>query len=289
MYMSDITKIKSIATSSFVTKSIFVVITFILFTIIFWISPPDAADWHRAFYQVSKIPFHPYDVELFINTPWTALILYPFHYFPENISLAINTSLNLVIIGLLVINRKGNLLSLVLALTSFPFLSLLANGNIEWIPALGFLLHGSWGLPLLLTKPQSGILAILSWDSFKKNYMPFFISAILVVIASFIIWKDWLSEMMINIQDIRNAEYGMSNWNFSPFPWLIPIGLGLIFYMIRYKPVDSEILGIFATFCLVPYFAAYSLTILFALLSASHRRVAAALWFLLWLYPLLSP
>lgn len=294
-------KIKSI-TKQLLSPELFLMMTiFFLFTILFWIFPPYAADWHRAFYQVSKTPLSPYDIKLFINPPWTVLILYPFHYFSENISLAMNASLSLVILGLLVIKRKGNLLSLALTLTSFPFLSMLSNGNVEWIPALGFIFQNGWGLPFLLTKPQTGILAILSWISFfssdkilKRNLgniikdFRFFIPTILTVIISFVFWGNWLAPMMTNIQNLQNPEHGMPTWNISLFPWSIPLGLGLLFYIIKHKPVDSEILGVLATLCLVPYFAAYSLTIFFALLSVAHHRIAIALWFLLWLYPVLT-
>jgi hypothetical protein len=58
-----------------------------------------------------------------------------------------------------------------------------------------------------------------------------------------------------------------------------------MFYIFNYKTVDTELLGVLATLCLIPYFAFHSLTILFALLSASHYRIGLFLWCLMWLYP----
>jgi hypothetical protein len=102
------------------------------------------------------------------------------------------------------------------------------------------------------------------------------------VLASFLIWGNWLSKIEVNVQKI-----GVSNWNISIFPWAIPIGLGLIFYMLKYKPANQELYGTLATLCIVPYFAPYSLTIFFALISVRHRRIAAIFWVLLWAYPII--
>ncbi len=286
--MVDKTKIESNIKSSLLRNIIFVIFVFIFFTGVFLIFPPAAIDWRHTFYQVAKTPLHPFDIRPFMNIPWTALILYPFRYFLENISLAMNASLSLIVFGLLVIKRKGKSLPLVLTLTSYPFLALIANGSIEWIPALGFILQNEWGIPLLLAKPQSGILAIFAWVSSFKNKILLFLPAIIIIALSFIVWGNWLVAMMANVQYMQSANQGLSSWNISLFPWSIPVGLGLMFYVIKYQPVDGELLGILATFCLVPYFAVHSLAIFFALLSVSHRRIAIGSWLLLWLYPVVS-
>lgn len=269
-------------------KIIFAVFAFLFCTFIFTIFPAQGIDWRVTFYQVARVPLHPYSVKTFVNLPWTALILYPFQFFSVNLSQSINASLNLIIIGLLVIKRKGDNLSLILALTSFPFLSLLANGSIEWIPALGFVLQNQWGVLLLLTKPQSGIFAALGWVSSNKNKLwLFFVPAILMMIASLILWPKWPMEMLTNIQYMQDVKMGLFMVNVSLWPWTIPFGLGLLWFMFKLKPVDKELLGILATFLLTPYFVPHSLTILFALLSVSHRRIAIVAWFLLWSYPIL--
>jgi hypothetical protein len=272
----------SINNLSNIKKILFLAAIFIVSVIIFTVFPPQSMDWRLVFYKVSKIPLQPYSELFFINPPWTALILYPFHYFPERISAAINCSLNFMAIGLIIIQRKGGKISLLLTLTSFPFLSLLVRGNIEWMPALGFILQNQWGIPFLLAKPQSGILAAWAWISSVKQAAILFLSALITASISFIVWGNWISKIGTNAQKI-----GVSNWNISPFPWAIPIGLGLIFYMLKYKPANQELLGTLATLCLVPYFAPYSLTILFALTSVCYRRIAAIFWVLLWLYPII--
>jgi len=70
-------------------------------------------------------------------------------------------------------------------------------------------------------------------------------------------------------------------WNIAPFPWLIPIGLWLIYE--AWKRED-ELIAVFATFCLVPYFAIYSLTIFFAMLTARTPRLSVIAWIVLWVF-----
>ena len=225
---------------------------------------------------------------LFINLTPSVYSVCSVVSFCSRLSLAINASLNMTIIGLLVVKRKGNILALVLTLTSFPFLSLLANGSIEWIPALGFIFQNQYGIPLLLTKPQSGIFSTLSWIQSAKHKGLFILPTVLITAVSFFVWKNWLEAILANIQYMNNAKIGLFTVSVSPFPWGIPLGLGLIYYVLKYKPKNSELFGTLSTFFLVPYFVPHSLTILFALLSVSYRRIAIVSWLLLWLYPFLN-
>jgi hypothetical protein len=279
---------KSIYELPLYLKLIIGLCVFAIGVVVFLIAPTYAMDWRFAFSLVSRVPLNPYSVTAFFNPPWTALILYPLHFLPQDIGLAVNLSLNVVIIGLLVIKRKGDLLALVLTLTSFPFLSLLANGNIEWMPALAFIFQNGYGIPFLLAKPQSGVFAALAWFQKAKNKWVFILPGLITVVLSFIIWKNWLLAILANIHYANANKLGLFTVSASFFPWLIPLGLGLLYYVFKYKPVDSEILGTLATFFLVPYFVVHSLTILFALISISHRRIALACWALLWAYPILG-
>jgi hypothetical protein len=164
---------------------------------------------------------------------------------------------------------------------------MISNGNIEWVPGLGFLLQNGWGLPLLLAKPQTGILSALAWASNLRKTSWLLLSGLLTIVISFCVWGNWIEKLLANVQYINTTSTGLTDWNISLFPWTIPIGLALIFYIIKYRPREQELLGCLATYCLVPYMAVYSLTIPFALLSASKRKLAIVFWILLWLYPIL--
>jgi hypothetical protein len=267
------------------TQKIFLLIfVFVLFTTLFLKFPPQAFDFHNTFYPVTFNPLQPYIHEGFNYPPWTALILYPLSFFPEELSLAINASLGMTLVGLLVIKRGGGRLALLLTLTSFPFLSMLANGTVEWIPTLGFLLQNQFGVPLLLAKPQTGFLAFLAWAPDLKKTARMLIPAAFTVLLSFVVWGNWPLKVWVNLQAIQNTPERFFTWNIAPFPWAIPVGLGLIYFILKKRPSQAELLGVLATICLVPYLTVYSLTIPLALLSASRRNLAILAWVLLWLY-----
>jgi hypothetical protein len=282
--MLEIKKTKSVFESSNQKKMISVIIFLVSCIAVVFIIPSPSGDWHVNFYPVSKNLLNPYSIKTFNYPPWAALLFYPLGFFLENTGALINASLNIIVIGLLVIKRKGDLFSLVLTFTSFPFLALLANGNVEWIPALGFILQNGWGLPFIFIKPQSGILAIYSWFLPVKNKLKFFIPIIIVIIISFIVWGNWINSILESVKYMNILNKDQYQYNLSLFPWTIPIGIGLIIYLVKYKPINAEILGIIATLSLFPYFASQSLIILFALISVSHRRIAMISWFLLWLF-----
>jgi flagellar biosynthesis protein FliQ len=266
-------------------KKLIAVIIILLSSIaIVFIIPPPYGDWHVNFHPISKNLFNPYLIKTFNYPPWATILLYPLGFFSENTGGFINACLNILVIGLLVVKRKGGLGSLILTLTSFPFLALISNGNVEWIPALGFIFQNGWGLPFLLIKPQSGFLAIYTWLLPVKNKTKFFIPIFIVVFVSFIIWGNWIVSMFDSVKYMNILDNDLYHFNLSLFPWTIPIGLGLIFYLVKYKPINAEILGIIATLCFFPYFATQSLTILFALISVSYRRIAIVLWVLLWVF-----
>jgi hypothetical protein len=269
-------------------EGIVLTIAFIMGVFIFLFFPTDSVDWRDTFFPVSKFPSNPYAIKSFINPPWLGIILFPLHYFSLNISQAINNSLNLIIIGLLVKYKKGNLLSLLLTLTSVPFLSLIANGNVEWIPAIGFFLQNGFGFLLLLTKPQSGIIAGIDWFLRSKNKYIFSIPAIFVIVISIVFWRNWPYELLSNVDYVKNLPFGLSAWNISFFPWSVPIGLGLIFIIIKFRDKRNELLGVLATYFLSPYSASHSLIIFIALLSSYYPRFSIVIWLLLWVYQIIT-
>jgi len=269
-------------------KTIVISVLFISGILLFLLFPTSSVDWIGTFYPVSQNPLDPYKIKSFINPPWIGIILYPLHFFSLHMSKAINSSLTLVIIGSLVKFKKGNLLSIFLTLTSFPFISLLTNGGIEWIPAIGFFFQNGFGVFLLLSKPQCGILSATSWFFQKKNKFIFLLIPCVGIFLSFILWKKWIINFISNLNYVNTLPFGLSDWNASLFPWTIPIGLILLYLIIKKRGDNNELLGTLATFCFFPYFAPHSLTILFALISASYPLASLIIWLLLWVYPIIT-
>ncbi len=275
-------------------------ISFIFFVIVFGLFAPPAVDWIDTFYPAARIPLHPYDIWSFINPPWAALILWPLGFLRQNWAQAVNAALNLVVVSLLVIKSKGDRIALVLTLTSFPFLALIANGSIEWMPALGFLLQNGWGIPFLLAKPQSGLLAGLVWFLKSKKKIWFVLPGLALVLASFLVWKNWIGALLANVQYMQKIQRGLFTVSVSLWPWSIIPGVALLVYFLwtAFRPQANrederlqrrqELVAVAASLCFSPYFVPHSVTIFFALLSGYKRSYAFAAWLLLWLYPLVT-
>ena len=233
---------------------------------------PPASDFIDSFWLAAHFPFDPYRVVSYLNPPWVALLLYPLTFLSERVAQALIAYLNLAITLLIVARYGGNRWSFGLALTSAPFLSLLINGNMDWLPMLAFLLPAQWAIVLLLSKPQVGSVAGLVWFKQAKRKYLFFIPAIGFFLASFLAWGWWVPRMVNHALRVGGRTVGP--WNIAPFPWLI---------YEAWKRED-ELIAVSATFCLVPYFAIYSLTIFFAMLTARTPRLSVIAWIVLWIF-----
>ncbi|MFZ5877905.1 MAG: hypothetical protein ACOY0R_00895 [Chloroflexota bacterium] len=238
---------------------------------------PPAGDFLDAFWPAAHTPLAPYQHPAFLNPPWVALMLYPLSFLSERYAQAVVAFLNLAVTLLLVTRYGGRRLSFLLAMTSPAFLSLLVNGNIGWLPMAAFLLPANWGLFLLLAKPQDGLMAGLVWFKRAQNKAAYLLPSLGLIAASFMIWGWWVPHLFQQGQSAGGRAVGP--WNISPFPWLIPLGLVLIY--LAWK-LENELLAVAATLCLVPYFAFYSLNTLFTLMAGRHPRLAILGWVLLW-------
>lgn len=261
--------------------TILIVFIFLISVIFFSMFPPEAVDWRNTFYHSAQTPLQPYEIRSFNYPPWTALIIFPLSFFSEKTGLVLNATIALITFIFLIIKRNGKLLSIILTMTSFPVLSGISNGTLEWIPALGFVLQDGAGLILLLAKPQSGIFTGIDWFFRSKNKILFLLIPGLTLALSLLIWKGWPIKVYQNILYVQNR--GFSEANISLFPWSIPIGLGLIYYIIKNRPKNSELLGVLATVTFTPYSAFHSYSILFALTSISYPRASILVWVLLWI------
>ena len=245
----------------------------------FFLTLPPASDFIDSFWPAAQFPLDPYRVASYLNPPWVALLLYPLTFLSERVAQAIIAFLNLAMTLLLIAKFKGGLRSFLLTISSAPFLSLLINGNIDWLPMIAFLIPANWGLVLLLSKPQVGIMAGLVWFKQSKLSILLVLPASVLLIVSFIIWGWWISNMLHGV--LKSGGKAVGPWNISPFPWLIPIGLFLLYQ--AWKKED-ELIAVVATLCLVPYFAFYSLTTFFAMLTARAPRVSIIAWIILWIF-----
>jgi hypothetical protein len=255
--------------------ALLIVSPFMVFAFTYFLPP--AEDFLDAFWPAAHIPLHPYNIPKFLNPPWVALLLYPLTPLPERIVQAFIAFLNMAITLLLVARFGGNRWSFILTVTSSPFLSLLFQGNIDFLPMAAFLIPPNWGLALMLSKPQVGIMSGLIWFKQARNKVLFLIPAVALLLISFTIWGWWVPGMLQ--QTLNSSSRSVGPWNISPFPWLVPVGFLLLYYAWE---LEDELIAVAATLCLVPYFAAYSLTAMFAMLAARNPRAGFIAWVVLW-------
>jgi len=241
---------------------------------------PPASDFIDSFWPAAHLPLDPYSVSKFLNPPWVALLLYPLTFLSERAAQAIIAYLNLSVTLLLITRYGGSRWSFLLTLTSAPFLSLLVNGNMDWLPMTAFLLPAQWGLAVMLSKPQVGLMAGVVWLKQVKRKDLFLIPAICLLLVSFLVWGNWVVDMFRQVQ-LLNTRSVVGPWNIAPFPWLVPVGLWLLY--LSWKQGDV-LIAIAATLCLTPYIAFYSLTAFLAVLSARNPRAAVIAWIVLWTF-----
>jgi hypothetical protein len=176
------------------TLALLIVSPLMIFAFAYFLPP--AEDFLDAFWPAAHFPFDPYRIQAFLNPPWVALLLYPLSFLQEQVAQAVIAFLNLAATLLLVARYGGNRWSFILTATSAPFLSLLFNGNIDFLPMAAFLLPANWGLALMLSKPQVGIMAGLIWFKQAKNKLLFLIPALALLLLSFVIWGWWIPDML---------------------------------------------------------------------------------------------
>lgn len=232
-------------------------------------SYPIGVDWEYTFSQVSEFWQAPYAIPTFTNPPWVILLL-PHAWLPLSWGNALNFLLNVTLL-ILVINRYGGTWHTYLMVFTSPFFFDLARtNNIEWIPLSGLLLPHTFGIPLLLIKPQAmgGIMLIWIKNEGVKILIP---SAVLIAL-SFVMWGPWFLELSLP----ENVT-----WNFSMWPVGIPLGLYMLY---RAYKTDEELLAAAATPFLVPYVAPYSLVGLMALLGGKYKREVFYVYVGIWAY-----
>lgn len=237
---------------------------FLITLAVFLAYPPAALDTRLIFAALN--PIQPYATPGYINPPWVALV--PFWMFPPGVAVALCSALTMTCLLALAHDRGARLPGLVLLATSFPILSAIQNGAVEFVPALGLLIGGEFGTILLLGKPQSGAGVLLRW----RWTIPQVVTVAGLLALSLVAWPGWPGLMLRNV-----AAWPIGLWNASPWPWGIPLGLALLAFG------RGELSAAWATVLLVPYLAPHSLAVPMALLCARSPRWAAVVWVGMWM------
>jgi len=205
-------------------------------------------DWGESFRPAALVIFHggsSYHVPEFYNAPWTLLPLIPLAILPYQWGRIGMFLISLAGFGYLAYKSNAKPLSVALFLTSFPVVACLWGGELDWLPMLGFVTPAPIALILAATKPQIGIGIALYWlvRSWKtggvKEVRHNFLPVSILLAGSFVLYGFWVGTFN-------------NKWthpvNVSVFPYLMIIGLYLLFTMQKRAAGGGLLLSPYYTF-----------------------------------------
>lgn len=212
-------------------------------------------DWAFAFRPaVLAYAEDPYQYEFF-NPPWALWVLAPFALLPPPFDHGVLMFVSAIVIAYVAKKMGAKPWTMLLVFLSPPVLDSLLCGQLEWLVLLGVVLPLSWGLPLMLIKPQVG-LVVAAWKIWMvhRRYvrnssggvglqLTDFSLTIGVLIVSFLRHGFWPIHML----DVMEQTFA--------WPYLIPVGLALV-----YMAYDAACLraALMASPCLAPHAWPYS-------------------------------
>ena len=231
------------------------------------------SDWQRYFLPAIRRVLrgqNPYDVSGFYSPPWLLLILLPLAWAPWWIAI----TFPLITLTVTAHHKKKPWLIPIVAF-SFPFITLSAYANVEWLPMIGLTFGGGLGPLLATVKPQATGFALVAY--LRKGKLEWFMPLAVALVISFVIWPDWVSSML------AGGEITGTERNLSLFPYTIPLGLVALY--LTWK-LGDELWGVVATLSLTPYFYVPSLVPLLFLVADRDWRLGSlaslATWLLVW-------
>jgi hypothetical protein len=226
-------------------RSIIFGLVFIALIALVWVMAamlPDRIDWRPTYRPaaLALLSFHsPYAPEVAREAPfaaaaWGLLPLIPLALLPLKFRRAILLLASLIFFAFSAKKLGANRVGVALFLLSPPVIHCLLNGNIDWIPILGFVLPLQIGLFLITVKPQIGFAVAIYWlfqtwreggiEPVVKTFLPVSMT-LLASFGLFGLWPFQTTRVLTIAQD----------YNASLWPISIPIGLVLIVLAIRLK------------------------------------------------------
>jgi hypothetical protein len=260
------------------------IVIFIL-VIIMSLTLPAGIDW-RDTYRPATLAMlrggNPYDPAVspdapFFAAPWGLIPLIPLALFPIEVGRALLLMVSLATFAYTTKKLGAGLVAMAAFLLSPPVVHCLLNGNVEWMPLLGFVLPPQIGLFLIAVKPQTGFAMGLFWlyEAWRKGgiyeIIRVFAPVTVALLLSFLLYGPWPFRFN-NVLTIANQ------FNASLWPMSLPIGLALIVAALR-KGQKNYIMP--ASPCLSPYVLFHSWSSAVVALSAYPAEmvvVVIGLW-----------
>jgi hypothetical protein len=230
-----------------------VIIVFGLIAGLFLLSvlPTFAGDFHDLYIAGQRLATgrSPYEWQRYYNPIIVAIAFLPLAILPEALAYRLFTLISLIILTgcALSVRRRLPLAVWVIWLTQLLLLQIVW-GTIDYFVWAALLAPPPIGIVLAMCKPQTGwLLAVILWWALpRKQRLPMAVLVGLMLVVSF------LAGMRAPSLD------AVQLWNISPFPWLVPIGIGAV--VLAWRRRDRE-LALSATLLVTPYFQRPSLIV----------------------------
>jgi hypothetical protein len=207
---------------------------------------------------------------------WTYILLAPFALLPFWTGRILLFLVSIVAFTVTAVKMGASRYQLVLFLFSASVFGGLYSGNIDFLVTLGFWMPAQIGLFFVMMKPQIGVCIAVFWmymawkEGGALKVAKVFAPVTAAYLLSFLMYGFWPKHL-----------FNMPNnpWNSGLFPYLLPIGLFLLYKALQLK--DKRLSGISSPL-VSPYVTGYNFSIV--LLSLFNRPVLfLAAWVVFWL------
>jgi hypothetical protein len=215
-------------------------------------------DWEHFFRPATLLLIqgkNPFAVWGFFSPPWALIPLITFAVLPAGVGLLLYAMIALLIFAVAAYRFGAKPWALALLVLAPHTIKTAVMGNIDALVVLGFLLPPQIGVFLVLAKWQIGLPVALFWlvEAWRKGklreVLRVFAPVTIVTLLSFLLYGFWPLKSL--------TAFGFS-YNYSPFPYLLPVGFGLFWLALRRRQMRYAILS--APF-LTPYISPLSISV----------------------------
>ncbi len=202
---------------------------------VFLASGLPSADWLPIYDAVARhalAGYSPYDLLypdcehcVFVNPPWALLILFPFTVLSPELSRGLIFVVSIVCLIYFGWRMRARPVALAAMILSPTIIGSLLAGNLDSLILLGMFLPPSWGLLLMMIKPQIGLgvalfyafdyLRMRKWIALLWAFAPVSLAGL----VSAVFFPDWLALL---------GYMPVNPWNRAIFPYGVPLGLALL-------------------------------------------------------------
>lgn len=256
-------------------KSITVVMLAGIALVLLYISVPPMSDWTTSFRPAALAMLHgqnPYDLPNFHNAPWVLVPLIPIAILPDQLGRTCLFVISFAGCLYLLHKLKASPWSMILFMSSSPILNMFYYGELDWVAMFSFITTPIPALLFAAIKPQIGFgiglyWLILAWRQGKSRLvLKWFAPVFFLLGLSFYMYGFWVMSFSTRLTD---------RVNISIFPYLIPVGLYLLYTRAKNGAMASGVL-------FAPYHSGIALCApLVSLLQ--HPRLLLVAWILTWI------